>query len=57
MLSEESELGSVVVRLASGRSHWCSLSPSMDLDGKSFIPSLLGLHEVLVDSLEGPCRV
>lgn len=57
MLSEEGELGNVLVRLTSGRFHWCSLSPSIDLDGKSFIPSVLGLHEVLVDSLEGPCRV
>lgn len=57
MLLEESELENGLAGPASGRFHWSSLSPSMDLDGKSFIPSLLSVHEVLVDSLEGLCRV
>lgn len=34
-----------------------SLSSCIDLDGKSFILPLLGLHALLVDGLEGPCRV
>lgn len=57
MFPEDSELESGVLRLAAGTVSWCPLSPSVDLDGKSFLPSLLSLHEVLVDSLEGPCRV
>lgn len=40
MLPEESELENGLVRLASGRVHRCSLSPSMDSDEESFIPSL-----------------
>lgn len=34
-----------------------SLTSYMNLDGKHFILALSGLLAVLVDGLEGPCRV
>lgn len=57
MFLEESELENGLVRLVLGRVYWCLLSFFMDLDGKFFIFFLMSLYEVLVDSLEGLCRV
>lgn len=59
MLPEEGELENGMVQLGFMKIPmvvW-SLSSYMNLDRKHFILPLLGLLAVLVDGLEGPCRV